>query len=104
MWASLARRAMADHEQGRVTVVKLEDQTEYRKMRNGTQQYFRSRLFRLNPVILEQPDGLRVFMELQPTQAEEQSYGGTISATTKQGGIPVGNRDNQAQRRSRAPA
>jgi len=100
VWAALARRAMMDHEQGRVTVVKLADQAEYKKMRNGIQPYLRVRKYHLNPVILEQPDGLRVFMELQPLEASGSSDG----LTTEQGGTSVGNPDSQARRSRRATA
>jgi hypothetical protein len=82
VWSSLARRAIMDHEQGRITVIKLKDEEEYKKMRNGCAQYFQTRRYRLNPLLVEQADGLRVFMELQPMEPEQR------------GVIPVGNRNN----------
>jgi hypothetical protein len=105
VWAALARRAMADHEQGRVTVIKLANAAEYKKMRNGTHSYFNSRKYALNPVIVDQSDGMRVFMELQPLGPDPtQNYDLSISATTPQGGIPIGNRDSKAHPGRRAPA
>jgi hypothetical protein len=71
-WPTLVARAVADHESGRVTVIKVKDEKEYRRFRNGTALIFRAKTkYRLNPVIVEQPDGWRVFLELQLREQED---------------------------------
>jgi hypothetical protein len=105
VWSTLARRAMMDHEQGRVTVIKLNDMDEYKKMRNGVQTYFSTRRYRLNPVIVEQADGLRVFMELQPSGPEPLPT--PTPAPQQHGGTPLANhrdRPPEPQRQGPKPA
>jgi len=58
-------RTVTDHEQGRVTVIKVADKKEFARFRNGTSLLFRQTKYRLNPVIVEGKDGWRVFLELQ---------------------------------------
>jgi hypothetical protein len=98
VWSVLARRVMIDHEQGRVTVVRLQDQAEYKKMRNGIVTYLRSRKYRLNPVIIQQADGLRVFMELQPADDQVQTDNNIAEGTS------VDHPDHTKRPRQRATA
>jgi hypothetical protein len=66
VWTGLARRAVADHEQERVTVISLADNDELKKMRNGVAFPLRNHGYALRPVVVESDSELRVFMELKP--------------------------------------
>lgn len=68
VWPALQQRIIADHEQGRVTVVRLRDEKEYKTMQNNVGPRFRDTQYRLRPVVVVQDDGLRVFMELLPRE------------------------------------
>jgi len=60
----LATRILADYEQQRVTVVKLKDEAEYRKMMNNLAPRLREAGFKARPMIVEQQGEIRAFMEL----------------------------------------
>lgn len=64
IWAQLSMRAVKDHVAGRVTVVKLKDDKELKKMRAGLQIPLRKLGYKSRLVVIEQPDGLRAFLEL----------------------------------------
>jgi len=65
LWTDLARRAVADYAEGKVSVVRVKDQQEYRRMRNGMSQAFRDAGFQCMPRTIEEADGLRVYLELR---------------------------------------
>lgn len=65
IWPPVVARAITDHEQGRVTVIKVKDQKEYNRLRNGTALLFRKTKYRLHPVVVEGTDGWRIFLELR---------------------------------------
>jgi hypothetical protein len=65
IWTGLARRAVEDHKQGRVTMIQVTDNEEYKRMRNGTHDAFRQLGYQLFPVIVDQPDGMRIFLEVE---------------------------------------
>jgi len=72
IWTALARRAIEDHEQGRVTVVKLDTQEAAKRMRNGMSDYIRKAGYLLHPVAVDQgKDGIRVFLELRRKPEQE---------------------------------
>lgn len=66
LWTGLARRAIADCDQGKVTVVAFKTEEDYKRMRNGVAEIFRkfgySRRFTVVP---EADGGLRVYMGLE---------------------------------------
>jgi len=67
-WTGLAARAAHEHSKGRILVVKLKDEDELKKLRNGTLSWLRANNLRLNPVVVHDQNGaeqsLRVFMEI----------------------------------------
>jgi hypothetical protein len=72
VWSELARRAIQDHENGRVTMVQVDDDKELKKLRNNLVQYLRPKGYRMHPVVVRQSDGgTRVFLELRLPALEE---------------------------------
>ena len=71
VWSGLARRAVADHEQERVTVVSLKDEDELKRMRNGVAFPLRNLGYAVRPIIVEANNELRVFMELKKANAND---------------------------------
>ena len=66
IWTGLVKRVIEDSEAGRVTVIALADQAEYKKMRNGVAQIFRDRGKRLVPSVVTNADGtMRVYMAVE---------------------------------------
>lgn len=64
VYALLAKRAIADHEQSRVTVVKVKDNAELTKLRNNLAGPLRAAGYKARPLIVRQGEELRVFLEL----------------------------------------
>src|SRR5262245_50947310 len=65
VWTRVHKQAIADAENGRVTVLKLKDQDELKKMKNNLSARLRAAGYSMHPVVVEQSDGLRVFLELR---------------------------------------
>lgn len=66
LWTGLARRAINDCDQGKVTVVVFKDEAEYKKMRNGISDYLRKAGYRPTPTVVTNANGtLRVFLQLE---------------------------------------
>lgn len=66
-WTTLFERVMADYNAGQVTVVRVPNQDEYRRMRNGMQSYFSRAGVILRTTIVpdndpKKPGSLRVYM------------------------------------------
>jgi len=75
LWATVVRRAVEDHEQGRVTVIKMDSQADVDRLRNGVRIYLREAGYKLHPVTVDQgKDGVRVFLELR-RKPEQESTG-----------------------------
>jgi len=72
IWKQLAERALADHKQGRVTVVKVADQKELTKLRANLAQPLRLHGYKARPLIVRQGGEMRVFLELavHPTHGD----------------------------------
>lgn len=75
VWSSLARRCIADHEDGRVTVVKVADQDELAKLRNGTAEALRKAGYGRRFSVEALRDGLKVFMEIERVKPEPENLG-----------------------------
>lgn len=65
-WRALYQRVVDDSHNGLVTVVKLKDQDEYKKLRNGTSNYFREGKYTLDARLMKESDGLRVYLQAIP--------------------------------------
>ena len=75
LWTGLARRAIADCEEGKVTVVVLKDEDEYVRMRGGVSETINkagySRRFRVQT----QSDGrVKVYMGLEAKEEPRNSH------------------------------
>ena len=63
-WSGLAVRILEDHKAERVTVVKVRDREEMARMRNGMADKLRQLGWLLRPSIVDEEDGLRVFLSV----------------------------------------
>ena len=84
VWGLLCARVVEEHEHGRIVVVRLKDEKEYKTMRNNLGPRLRAAGFKLRPVIVEQKDELRVFLEL--ALREDAA---TAPVNSHAGGVPV---------------
>jgi hypothetical protein len=86
VWGQLAERVVQEHSLGRVVVVKLKDEKEYKTMRNNLAPRLRAAGFKLRPVVIEQKDELRVFLELalreDAATAPVNSHAGEVTVPT----------------------
>lgn len=74
VWSGLVKRAIADFESGKVTVIVMKDETEYKKMRNGIAQAIRDAGYRTVPTVVPNPDGsLKVFLEVERLKGIERN-------------------------------
>jgi hypothetical protein len=63
-WEAIVRRAIDDHQQQRVTVLRAKDDKELKMMRNGMAIPLRKHGYRARPVIVRDGNEIRVFLEL----------------------------------------
>ena len=66
IWVDLIQRMLAARQQGRVLVVKLPDNKELYRLRNGVQIGLRKAGYLLHPAIIQEDDGLKVYLQLEP--------------------------------------
>jgi len=68
LWATLAQRIIDDHHQQRVTVLKVPNAVQLKRLRNGLAEPLRNRGYRLRAIIVRDGDEVRVFCELLAIQ------------------------------------
>lgn len=75
VWTGLAQRAIADHDQGKVTVIRLNDRTEYRRMANGTADTLRKAGYKRRFVPVDNPDGsVTAYLQLEAKQINGRAH------------------------------
>ena len=73
VWTGLVAQAIGLHEQGQATLVKLEDDDEYHRMRNGCAEAFRKSGYRCEYSIVRHlpARNIDVYLELRVSKQEE---------------------------------
>lgn len=64
VWQELIARLIADQEQGLVTVLRVPNEDEYKRMRNGIADTMRKRGFIVKAKVQPDAGSLRVYLEL----------------------------------------
>lgn len=87
VWSALAQRAISDHEKARVTYVKLDDDRELRRLRNGMMAYMRNSGYRLSTVVVRDGPGkpLNVYLKLDPREEEVKPDAKTVRKVRRAG-------------------
>jgi hypothetical protein len=69
VWTGLTKQAIDEYRRGHVLTVKVADQAEFLKMRNGMSERLRRAGFSRQFVTVEEPDGLLVYLQLVESTA-----------------------------------
>lgn len=66
-WSDLAARAVADHEDGKVTVVEAESRDEVKSLRNNLGNHLHKLGYTAHTVVVERrADAIEVYLQLAP--------------------------------------
>lgn len=63
-WAHLAQQCVVDHAQGKVTIIRVKNRDEVKKVRNNIMLPLRKLGFRTSPVLVPQGDSINMYLEL----------------------------------------
>jgi hypothetical protein len=99
-WRGVAHRIIDDSRLGQVTVVRVKDEAEYRKLRNGISGYLREAKIELRTRVAKLPDGqLECYLQVAPPALEiTRSKPAAASSAAPPRRISVGNRNNAQAR------
>lgn len=64
VFSAIAERAVEDHRQGRVTVVKVPNEEELKRLRNNISHVLHQYGLAARPIVVKQGEEYRVFLEL----------------------------------------